>query len=115
MEGHRIMSASWSRSALATLAMVAAQGSAPGGAVERIVEIGRRSLAAKARKKKGRRRLSIATGPGSISAKAEITRLVLEGRDDDAYVYADDHLHACGENLFRLLPFGGVTETVGQP
>lgn len=50
--------------------------------------------------KRSRCRLKIAQGPGSISAKAEITQLRNQGRFNDARLYAEAHEIQCGERLF---------------
>lgn len=84
---------------LSMLALASMLGSAPGGAIERLVRIGRRSLAAKARRRNGRKRLNIATGPGSISAQAEFDQLVWADRDAEAEDLARKHFDACGEVL----------------
>jgi hypothetical protein len=86
------------RLGLAALAMMSVMGSAPGGDIERVVNIGRRSLARKARKNT-RRRSQIASGPGSISAKAEVDQLVWAGRHEEARILAIQHFDACGEVL----------------
>jgi hypothetical protein len=50
--------------------------------------------------KRSRSRLRIAQGPGSISAKAEITQLCNQGRYNEAHIYAEAHEAQCGERLF---------------
>jgi hypothetical protein len=47
---------------------------------------------------RGRKRLRIARGAGSISAKADILQLAHAGRWLDAANMADDHEHRCGES-----------------
>lgn len=51
-------------------------------------------------KRKPRKRLKIARGAGSISAKADILQLVRAGRYFDALAMAKDHEQQCGERLF---------------
>jgi hypothetical protein len=77
------------------MAQAAVMGSAPGGAIENIISIGRRSLARKRRAP--RKRLQIATGPGSISAKAQIQQLCWAERFKEAGELARQHFEDCGE------------------
>lgn len=51
---------------------------------------------------KGRKRLNISRGPGSISAKADIQQLCNVGRYAEAREMAEAHERQCGEKLFPL-------------
>lgn len=51
---------------------------------------------------KGRKRLNISRGAGSISAKADIQQLCNIGRYAEAREMAEAHERQCGEKLFRL-------------
>jgi hypothetical protein len=51
-------------------------------------------------KTKGRKRLTLARGAGSINAKADILQLCRLGRWDEAADMDQAHEHLCGEKLF---------------
>jgi hypothetical protein len=51
-------------------------------------------------RKPGVKRLTIARGPGSISAKEEVLRLVQNEQFAEARAYVEAHERQCGEKLF---------------
>lgn len=61
---------------------------------------GGRLSASAHRKKSWHRRLTIARGAGSISAKADILQLCNADRWEEAIAMTKDHERQCGERLF---------------
>lgn len=54
-------------------------------------------------KRPGRKRLQIARGAGTISAKADIHQLINARRWREAAAMARDHERQCGERLFMIM------------